>query len=526
MVLSFLVVAPYFHGAGIITNVDGTFHISRLQESYLSLKSGNLFGIFPDVMTQAFGKIGYPQNLFYPIFIVAPEAIIHVIIKNGYFSYYIFLMIINFCIFISMYLCSARISKSKFAGIVSALVYGFFQYKIHVMFYQGDLAESIVFIFLPIVVYGLYELLVKDYHKWWILSVGMALIMLTHVLSTFLASIMVLFSLGLLFFSHDDYKDKFKRLLFTILAGIIAILLSCAFLIPFIQDYKFAGKMNIGTALLYDNAMPIQNMVFNFLPNQGPGFGVGIGIIGALVIISSIFVWKKLSLFYKYVTFEAIVFLLLVSNFFPWQLVQTQLKFIQVPYRLLLLATVLIGLMSGQCILILCRKFSTNKKVIFVSGLTLFSLCISFASNEYVKMNPGSLVTYYISKNNDGMNTMANSQVFDYLPKTTKSIEPYLVKHSIRGINNDNKDMKQLRWYTSYDQIHYKLVAKKSFANITIPNIYYPGFHAYVNNKEVPIKVDKNKAINIPVQKGINNIDIVYKKTIIQIATLWISIIS
>lgn len=168
VLLSFLLVLPYLHGPAYqhMPGWDGRFHISRVAESYLNLKAGHITQINPSIMTKTFGSFGYPQNIFYPIFVMLPETFLQLIIGNAYGAYLAFVGLIFFLTFASMYVCTLKLSSNHYTALLSSILYGLGHFTLTINLFYRSFGGSFAFIFIPIAFYGIYQIAIADYRKW------------------------------------------------------------------------------------------------------------------------------------------------------------------------------------------------------------------------------------------------------------------------------------------------------------------------------------------------------------------------
>ncbi|KRN12934.1 hypothetical protein IV37_GL000566 [Fructilactobacillus fructivorans] len=526
--LSILIVLPYFHGGVVYNQFDLQFHISSIQENYLNVKNGNWTHILPDINTKTFGNFGYPNSLFYPIFTFLPEIFIHLIFKSAWISYLIFAIIANFLILLSMFILCRKLSISMIPSIIGSLIYEFSGFNQIWQFNNEDISQVMVLIFLPIAFYGVYQIILGNYKKWYILSIGMFLICMTHLVSLVMVSMFVLFLALYVLFTNFNLREKVVRIITLIISAVVTLLLSAFFLVLLLFNMHYVGNISVFVIQLDKFAINLQNFFFNYLPNNNLETNwtqlSGIGILGLVAIALICVAWKHLSREYRYLVLGLIIFSLLTTNLFPWNLFQNVMQFLQFPIRFMLIVSFLLAILGAKSTQIVLENnllsSSKNFGIFFVILISSIGIIFTTSTTEYLKHSGRQVLsTEEFEKVSPEWDTL------DYLPQVSQPIRDDLFKHSIPKMNTKQKGLKQGEYLTSYDQVSYQLRSNKDLSSIRLPNIYYPGFHAYVNNKEVPIKVDKNKAINIPVRKGINNIDIVYKKTITQIVTLWISII-
>ncbi|WP_429970661.1 YfhO family protein [Fructilactobacillus sp. Tb1] len=506
--LSIFLVSPYAFGKPVVSLNDMNFHLSRAYESYFQINNGNIFHLIPDINTKTFGSFGLPINSFYPLYMMLPFVFIHLLIHSAYASYLIFLVIIYIAIFSSMYIASYKITKSKIAGIFSAVIYGCCPWITYDMFEGRDFGENLAFIVIPICLYGLYQIMVGNYKKWYILSFAMALLVLTHIVTFTLFLFFILISCGFLIINKNN--EGLLRLKYLLIAGITAFGLSIFDIITLFQNYKSLGSISIHIFQLSQYTNNFSDMLTNRF-----------GIIEPIILILSFIYWKKLNSFTKYLVLVTLAFVFISSNQFPWDVFQNYLKFLQCPWRFSTLINLLVAFIAGQLI----KNFKIKTKYLLLIGTILVSVSSVLTLNMQFKHNPTANNSIYINKENFEK-IESSSNVIDYIPENDGSnVTDLLFAHSIPK-SNSKKQITQRNWKTSYNRIEYTINNKNKDTNINLPNIYYPGYHALVNNKEVPISVDKHHLISIPIKHGINKITLIYKKTLLTLIGILISLLT
>lgn len=321
------------YGRPIANIYDLQFHLTRLQETFLNMKNGDILNLVPDVSTMTFGSIVYPQNLFYPVYTLIPEALIHLLIGNAWISYILFISLVNFLIFMSMFVTTLKITESKVAALFSALLYGFTQFELTYVFVKQDIAQAMALIFVPVIFYGAYLIFVGNYRRWYILSIGMTLLIFTHIISVFMVTIFIVLLFGLLIINKLTKREVFVRTSYFVLSGIVTILLSIFFLGPLVNNYLYAGGITVTKWNLYLSTVNIQQALFNFLPSSNGETTIGVGVSGLMSLIIIFSTFRKFNVLFKYSTGMLIVFFILSSNLFPWQIFNQKLEFIQSPWR-------------------------------------------------------------------------------------------------------------------------------------------------------------------------------------------------
>lgn len=519
VLLSFLLVLPYLHGPAYqhMPGWDGRFHISRVAESYLNLKAGHITQINPSIMTKTFGSFGYPQNIFYPIFVMLPEAFLQLIIGNAYGAYLVFVGLIFFLTFASMYVCTLKLSSNHYTALLSSILYGLGHFTLTINLFYRSFGGSFAFIFIPIAFYGIYQIAIADYRKWWILSLGVTGLIFSDLPDASVSLLLLLLSFLVTFTESESIQTKAKRFLRLVYAGILTIGLTAFFLFPLIQNLLFVKNIAVTKLMLSKTAYPLINL---FITDKLASYSLGIS--GLILVVCIAIYWQKFKAPYKYFSVMLIISILMASTVFPWTPFDKYLSFIQFVGRFLYFATFLAALLGASAITELVHGMQ-NKKIV-ISLFCVIGILAGTSLNFNIKHSQVNNSVYETSWRDFQKSTL-NNNVYDYLPSKSVGLKDKLLKHDI-NVMNPKKQIKQLKWSTGYNVIHYQIKAQYAYEKLILPNIYYPGFATYVNGTKVDGGYTKQNLITTPIKKGINQIDVRYIKTPVQLFSIWLSVLS
>lgn len=519
VLLSFLLVLPYLHGPAYqhMPGWDGRFHISRVAESYLNLKAGHITQINPSIMTKTFGSFGYPQNIFYPIFVMLPEAFLQLIIGNAYGAYLVFVGLIFFLTFASMYVCTLNLSSNHYTALLSSILYGLGHFTLTINLFYRSFGGSFAFIFIPIAFYGIYQIAIADYRKWWILSLGVTGLIFSDLPDASVSLLLLLLSFLVTFTESESIQTKAKRFLRLVYAGILTIGLTAFFLFPLIQNLLFVKNIAVTKLMLSKTAYPLINL---FITDKLASYSLGIS--GLILVVCIAIYWQKFKAPYKYFSVMLIISILMASTVFPWTPFDKYLSFIQFVGRFLYFATFLAALLGASAITELVHGMQ-NKKIV-ISLFCVIGILAGTSLNFNIKHSQVN-DSVYETNWRDFQKSTLNNNVYDYLPSKSVGLKDKLLKHDI-NVMNPKKQIKQLKWSTGYNVIHYQIKAQYAYEKLILPNIYYPGFATYVNGTKGDGGYTKQNLITTPIKKGINQIDVRYIKTPVQLFSIGLSLLS
>ena len=274
LVLTIIALAIFVTKDGLVQGGDLEFHINRIYEISENLKSG-------DVLSLTYSKTeGYGSGIFYPqIFLYIP-AILNLCGIDLIVSYKIFLIICNLVTALVMYICIKSITGKRVVGIIASALYTTCNYRMLCLIARAAIGEVQAFIFIPVVILGLYEVFYRDIKKWYILAIGMTGLIYTHLISAVLAVVALCLPVFIINIKKIFIKDK-SRLKVLINAVILTVLLISAFLLPFLEQivgYDFylnnnTVKTNVAASVngIIENIFSIKfkNSEDDFLPGVG-----------------------------------------------------------------------------------------------------------------------------------------------------------------------------------------------------------------------------------------------------------------
>ena len=346
ILLALLFILPMLIHGFIPCGDDWGYHIDRIIEISNNMRHGNFF---PMMYTYTFRKIGYLLGAFYPWITLLPFAILKNLISNQVvaialgFAFYIFISL-NLTFHVSN-----KVFKNKLQSLLTSTIYVFSDYVLVDCYQRMALGEFLSLMFLPVAVYGFYAVFFGNEKEWPYLAFGMSVIILSHVLSTFITSLMFAIIAVVLFHWINNRKQRFIRLGFTILTCIAS---SAIFLFPFAEQelYQSFGQPS-------PNALQGTNFG-DLVVSSLNGNGYALGPIIILVLLFGLILWKELGLVEKSSYMIGTIALIISSSLFPWSsLNKTVFDVIQFPFRLYMVVTIFYAIVAGKVFLVLFDKF-------------------------------------------------------------------------------------------------------------------------------------------------------------------------
>jgi hypothetical protein len=278
----------------------------------------------------------------------------------------------------TMYLFVRRL-MGRPAGLIAGLVYVYVPYRLFDLYVRADLAESFSFVFIPLVLWGFYELMNNPRlnaligagiaYAGLVLTSNAALLLVSPLLGAFVA-IMILLRLR-----DQASQNEGRRLKHTLkriirlgippTAGLaLGIGLSAIFLLPLLLEFNYVridqwtgGRFRFGDDFVYFFQLFSPHWGFGASipgPDDQPSFQLGLVPL-ILFILSFLIVprvpdtnSRRLLYFLQAMTL-LLVFLMIPASKWLWQTIPIS-TFAQFPWRLGLLTSMSFAIISGAIV--------------------------------------------------------------------------------------------------------------------------------------------------------------------------------
>ncbi|MEG1059731.1 MAG: YfhO family protein [Clostridia bacterium] len=480
ILVSLFACIPYINRLSI-TGHDLSYHLNRILGISEALKSGSYINIinYSDYIVSG---MGYANAIFYPeIFLYVP-AILNALGIGLISSYKLFILCITFLTTISMYICTKKIFKSIGAAGISSLLYVFSVYRLTDVFVRCALGEILAFLFIPIVILGLYEIIYGEKEKWWILALGITGVANSHMISFVLVIGTIFFFLVINILKI--YREK-GRLKYIIICGFVSIALCSTTFLPMIEQLASA-KYNLteeATGIKLEIKAVVGTKIFENAVHKGQAendykelsnkMTMGIGTILLIIPCCIIFCNNKSKKRDEIRTFAfqlimlGFILVFVSSEFFPWKYFQI-FKLIQFPWRLNLISTALLCMASAY---VLSNVTKYKQEAYIFSGIMIIFFAGIQLENIDCIVNPDN----YTAVN---MLTGAPIGNGEYLPYNFKNEKKELISND--GVNilyPHVKDIKCIKFDYNEDN-------KSNNGEVIVPYTYYKGYNAYIYTKE------------------------------------------
>ncbi|WP_304134410.1 hypothetical protein [Limosilactobacillus coleohominis] len=532
-ILSLVFVYPFYNTYTVFHGDDLLFHIERINEITENLKH---LHIFTGIYTHSILKIGYPLNLFYPWVTVLPFSLFQIILGNNVVGIYAGICFYTFFTLLFTYKVSYKICNNYNQSVFTAVLYAFCSFRSCDIFIRFALGEFIALTFLPLCVYGIYAILLGNYHDWPYLGFGMSFVLLSHVLSTVMNTILMILLLLIMIFKIGN--NKLKRVLSLGKSILLFVLSSAIFIFPFLEQVCFQAFKQPGKMVLQDQAIALTDLLSQSINNNMDSFVQyypNIGLVLVIVILIGLINFRSFNSMYKVLYCLGAFFLFISTSLFPWYKFENSLlSIIQFPWRFLGISSFMLSLIGGYEFELLSKEIAKKRRTIILILLTSLSLIIWGTSIHQVKSSMISTAYrcdkydnngYHIAKNMINNRLKLYYFTDQYSPKAGLEQLTNIQNHI--GLVNDKKillkpksnHVNQITFTSDKIKIKNSIIVFPMFnyRNIIVTN---------ANAKQIPIKFDKYHRIKILNRDGLNSFTIKYRLSTIDKISIIISLLT
>jgi len=516
MAVSFPVILPYLK-AGYFPTHDGEWAVVRLTDMFRTLRDFQIPARYSGNLNFGYG---YPLfNFAYPF-----PYYVGVVLKIFGFGFVdsmkiLFAASVPLSAFF-MFLVSRNLWKNTWAGFVSAILYVYLSYRMVDLYVRGSIGESLSFALFPLLFYLVIKLIEKPSYIWVSLTaISIFILITTHNIMTILfLPVFIAFIIPQIIFNK---KKVIKPIILSIVLGIG---LSVFFWIPalFEKQYILLSKIPIADRSLY--FVKLEQFLFPKwgygVPTDTNGFSYQLGlphltvlIAAVLVLFSTFYSSRERSESRSYGCFLLIsiviyIFLLFRPSAFLWEHVPL-LSEINYPWTSLGILGFLVSLLAG----FLCRQ-NLGRYIMIFLGIIAVVLVLPYAKPEYY-IDKGD--NYYIT--NDATTTSSNELTPLWVKK--EPLARFKEKVEMVGGVGTVENV----FYNS-KKITFDVLAREN-TKVRVNTIYYPGWKAYVDSKEVQIHYENEHGVmDIPIPSGKHLVKANFTETPLRTASNGISLLS
>lgn len=498
---------------------DLNFHLFRIE----GIKDGLLSGQFPVRIDPTHNNgYGYITASIYPNLFLYLPALLRLCGMSIITSYKAFLFVVNLVTSFIMYICTKKLTKSRFAGLFAAIVYTLSTWRIFNMIYRAAIGETLAMTFFPVVILGLYYIFKGDKSKWWVFTLGCSAIFHSHIISCIFVALMTLTTL--IVFYKDIISEK--RYIALIKSGVITVLINLWYLIPFITYYSSVDMVihhtPTNTEYFSNSIFPAE--MFNFFNDKfgysqlmplgirgNMSLSLGVGVTFCFIIVALYIIFEKKNKlrdysFHMMMFLFAVFILFMTSTLFPSQLFQKSGLFnayagtVRMPWRLLGLASTIICMVAASVVYSITKGKNAKRIVVGVTCLVC-AMSFSVLGTAYttsfdatLKKGHATPMAYSAGWDNEYFIYGTNTDLL--IPETyltsDRSVE--IISYEKRGTN-----------------ISLNISGATDGNYVEVPLLYYPGYSAKdENGHKLSVEPGNNNVLRVNLKNDSKNVKIKY----------------
>jgi len=395
---------------------DTIFHVSNIIKLSETISFDSIFGdsiIKFEIDNFNYGLFGYGVRLFYPKIPHLFAAYIYLLLDDIYLSMNLIYFVTTFLSGIFVYFLSNKIYNNKNIALLSSIIYITIPYHICEIYIRDAIAENFMFMVLPMIFLGLYNLKEGKFLKFYILfSLGYIIGMNSHLVSMLYYTILI----GIFILYYRDVffkKDKIKALLFSAVIVTVMVLPSLVTLLEHkrLDLYRvftpiFVDVIDVKSSVIEFSSLYNQEVIYNDIMTY---FNMSSVIL--FVFSTILFLFNKNDRFRR----DKKIFLLLmfiIINFMCsniiWDYVPELFLSIQFPWRLLVFLSLMMSLYAPSFLVDIIDskvnlKFVNGKVIEYLFKGVLLILILFIVYEGYGN------IRYYRNKEisaNDAMNSV------------------------------------------------------------------------------------------------------------------------
>lgn len=523
MVVATIAALPLLSSKLDVYTDDGIQHIARSFGTYEAIKNGVCFG---NIIPSFSNGFGYSWNLFYGAFTTIGIIIFRIISGSYIIGYKLFAYTCLLFSGIFMYKFVSSISENKNVGLLAGALYIIAPYHLTDLYVRNAIAEFASFMFIPLVFWGLYNIINKEKNTYY-LTLGAVGLIFTHNISTLYTAI---FACIYLIVNIKCLKEKevIKALIINL---VFIIVISSCFILPLLET-KFSAEYRVyeeetmaSKESVIEQQLPIRR-VFVTADNEGFVFELGpymIIMLGFSVMTVRI-LKKEFRKDYLFFLIAGLVALLISTKIFPWKIMPKGLYIIQFPWRCLEYSSFFFSIVAAINMGALIKKYSFKDSIIIITIAIVYTIALS----GFVRYtdNIGNVEEYSLG-HISGMDNecIAGMGKAEYLPTKAYENRFYIATREnniyvLTGkaiIENENKN--QLEMTANIKTLEEETVFE-------LPYIYYPGYEIRADGIIVENFETENGLLGFKLNSNDNiTLEVKYKGTKIMKISMIVSLL-
>lgn len=257
---------------------DLCYHLARLE----GIKDGILDGQIPvNILPEGLQGNGY-LNAMYPYLFLYIGAFLRICRVSIGLSYKVLVFLSSVGAAVCAYVAVKSMCKSRRSIILAVVLYTLMPYRFTNIFSRGDLGETLALVFWPLIIAGLYHVVMGERKRWYFLVIGLSGVLQSHILSAAFAAVICVIT-AIVYCVRIVRERRFIEI--GKAAGMFA-LLNLWYLVPFVYYYS-DKRMN--TEVLrwsgyFEQSINPSNLTQSISLYNKQYFSLGLALLGCVGI--------------------------------------------------------------------------------------------------------------------------------------------------------------------------------------------------------------------------------------------------
>ncbi len=525
-------------GAFFITNIPDTpFHMQRLQFIADNLSLGGSWRIY----TTALCGYGYASPLFYGDVLIYPFALLRYLGADLLFCF----QTMCAAYLVALFFVARHVFRQilpRDAADVATMVYVVMPPILrHTVEWSHGMLLALIF--MPIALLGLYRILcqgagVGSPRGWLPLALGVAGLLLSHILSSVMLAAMLLALVAM-------HLKEIKRaqVMSIVLAALVCLALTAWFLVPMLEQMtsdKFfvtSADIPLGKWQMSSTCVPLLGWLFPPKALRALGFEVdyydSMGMLACIVTLIIIARYQRRELLANRFMFSlSLITLFCVweqSSFFPHDLCQPVHGVFQYAHRVALVALLCTALLVGWF-------YERTRRRLLVVPILLIICCFfaTYSLYEVVRVVSGNDVIE-VEKDTDSCclgaaeYMPARAYIHGQSDEDNRLWQRAIIERGERVVvcsaacDSVTASCKREGYKTIVDYAH-----GSGKLSLELPLVMYKGYRAVdvASGDELPVAESEHGLLLVQTTKGSGQIEVYYAGTFLQSATAILSLLS
>lgn len=493
---------------------DLMYHLLRIE----GVKDALLAGEFPArIYTNFYNGYGYGSPLFYPdIFLILP-AILRIFSVSPLMTWKIFALVLTAIGTLTTYFSFKYICKDSDCSIAATFMIMLSQFYLADLHLRAGISEYMAFIFIPILIAGIYDFFVYQGKRTYLMGIGFAGLLLCHSIMTFLGVLItiVIFVRMIFVKREDNYLFDKARMIRLIITALCTVLVVSYYIFPMLEQMSV---LELGYsepwAHIGNYTQPFSSF-FKIVGHFSTIAYIGIGIPIFPLLLICLFLKKPKNKWASAFMFGGIGLYLITTDLIPWKLFEnTPLNMIQFTYRFWPYAMLFVVLGITMILAENVNGRHTKYRKILLFGIAGCAIMAGLFQNRMTAWATSEetreITEDYLMENCNYVGAG------EWLPLSIDEDVVNLI--ATEEVTSDSGE----RILFVRNKNDYSFQVSEEFENYTLPLIYYKGYSAKVlcddgSETELPVTQSENALVQVSNDTGSSGkIYVKYEGTTIQ----------